>query len=356
MFNGSANVRGYLSLAREWLPMQQGVGRGEPLGSAWAAPGGVGAAKATGRSSLTEREYMQNARSGFRGHDVERRKISRIPMGSFSRLVGSLVLGYLLLVLIVAGCQRSMIYYPSQDAEHTLRKEADRVGLEPWLDAEGKLIGWKTPAASKTDGTLSAIVFHGNAGHALHRTYFVDCFKGRGDREPWNVYIFEYPGYGAREGRPSERTIKAAAEAAVKPLVEGNGGENIFLVGESLGCGVACHLAGAYPASISGLLLITPFPSLVAVGQHHYPFLPVGILLRDRFENTGSLQNYDGPVAFVRAGQDRIIPPELGRALYDAYDGPKRLWTLDDRSHNTLDYHPAAQWWREVIEFLMREH
>jgi pimeloyl-ACP methyl ester carboxylesterase len=272
------------------------------------------------------------------------------------RLLRAVLIGFVLLVIFLAGCQRRMIYHPARESEETLRREALRLGLEPWRDEAGTLIGWKTPAPPEAGNRPSAIIFHGNAGYALHRTYLVDCFNGGDNHAPWNVYLFEYPGYGARAGRPSERAILAAAENAIRPLVHGERPGAVVLVGESLGCGAACHLAGTFPDAISGLLLITPFPSLAAVGRHHYPLMPVRLLLRDRFENTVALRTYGGPASFVLAEDDEVIPPELGRALHDAYAGPKRLWVVEDCGHNTLDYHPGAAWWTEAVDFLMHLH
>ncbi len=268
-----------------------------------------------------------------------------------SKMLGILVLIYGGLLLFVVGCQRKMIYFPSQGSEERLLKEADAKGMTAWRNAEEELIGWKASPAEGAEGGNAVVVFHGNAGYALHRDYFVDGFLSLNDQSSWTVYIFEYPGYGARPGRPSEENLKATAGEAVESLFKKQH-SRIFLVGESIGTGVACHLADKFPERIDGLLLITPFTSFVDVGRKHYPIFPVGLLLRERYNNLEALQGYNGPVAFLIAGADEIIPPSLGRRLYEAYDGPKRLWVQEGRGHNTLDYHPGASWWREVTEFL----
>jgi len=267
------------------------------------------------------------------------------------KMLGILVLIYGGLLLFVVGCQRKMIYFPSQGPEELLLKEAKAKGMTAWRDAEGNLIGWKASPEDGTEGGNAVVVFHGNAGYALHRAYFVDGFLSLNDQPPWTVYIFEYPGYGARPGRPSEETLKATAGKAVESLF-GEDFSRILLVGESLGTGIATHLANRFPDRIDGLLLITPFTSFVDVGRKHYPIFPVGLLLRERYNNRKALQGYHGPVAFLIAGADEIIPPALGRRLYEAYEGPKRLWVQEGRGHNTLDYHPRASWWSEVTEFL----
>jgi hypothetical protein len=258
-----------------------------------------------------------------------------------------IVLVYVGLVILLAGCQRQMIYYPSKAREADLLVEARLSGMEPWRNEQGELIGWR--AASDNPDRDVMIVFHGNAGYALHRTYLVYGFDSSMD-----VYLFEYPGYGARDGKPSEKSIfKAAEEALLQARTERSG--RIFLAGESLGSGVAAHLAGAHPELVAGALMITPFSSLVDVARSHYPYLPVRLLLRDKYENAKALKTYRGPIAVLLAGEDEVIPVRFGQKLYDGYEGPKQRWVQVGRRHNTLDYSPGSPWWKEVARFLTEE-
>ena len=97
---------------------------------------------------------------------------------------------------------------------------------------------------------------------------------------------------------------------------------------------------------------MTPFTSLAEVGRHHYPFLPVRFLLRDNFDNIKNLKHYGGPVAVVLAEDDRIIHASIGKKLYDAYEGTRRLWTQPGAGHNTLDLNPENPMWKEIGDFL----
>ena len=266
-------------------------------------------------------------------------------------VVRTIVLAYVGLLVMMAGCQRQFIYYPHRASESDLLDLARGARLEPWLGPDDEIVGWRTPAPDGNRVKNAIVVFHGNAGYALHRTYFVHGFEAIPDGDAWQVYLFEYPGYGARPGHPSETTIKQAADDAVKQLREGP--HRVFLLGESLGSGVATYLAGKYPEDIAGLFLITPFTSLTDVGRHHYPFLPVRLLLRERYDNVRALKDYRGPIAFLLAGRDEVIPTPLGRRLHEAYEGPKKLIVQEDRTHNTLMYQSHAAWWREVAEFLL---
>lgn len=248
---------------------------------------------------------------------------------------------------MLAALQRQLIYFPENAPEDTLLRIAAANGLQGWRGPGGELVGWQTPATGGESRRV--VVFHGNAGHALYRQYFVDGFLA--DDPGWQVFLFEYPGYGARPGSPSESLIKTAALDAVQALLAADRGP-VLLVGESLGSGVASYLAGALPAQVSGLLLVTPFTSLTDVAARHYAFLPVRTLLSERYDSAQALGDYRGPVAFLIAADDEIVPAALGRALYDSYGGPKWLYEQPGAGHNTLDFDPAAPWWREALAFL----
>ena len=267
-------------------------------------------------------------------------------------LVRTIGIVYVGLLAVMAGFQRHFIYHPSRASERALLDQARDAKLEPWRDHRDEIVGWRSSAIEQARANNAVVVFHGNAGYALHRTYFVQGFESIHDAVDWQVYLFEYPGYGARSGRPCEVAIKQAADEAFRLLRESD--QRVFLIGESLGSGVACYLAGKYAEEIAGLLLITPFTSLVDVGRHHYPILPVRLLLRERYDSSESLRHYRGPVAFLLAGRDEVIPTPLGRRLYEEYEGPKELFVHEDGTHNTLTYEPGAVWWREVTEFLLR--
>lgn len=261
---------------------------------------------------------------------------------------GLLVLGFLL--------QRYLIYLPGKAREDELLRLAERNGLHPWRDRENQLIGWRTPlsdAPAKPRNRL--MVMHGNAGYALHRKYYVDGFHGIPEGSAaWELFLFEYPGYGARPGSPNEENIAAAAGRAVRGLMQEDS-RPLYLVGESLGSGFASRIAAENPESVSGLLLVTPFTCLADVAASHYPILPVRWILRERHDAQEYLKAYPGPVAFLIAGRDEVMKNNLGEKLYRQYAGRKRIWTQADAGHNTLDMMVGSPWWREVADFLERQ-
>jgi len=268
-------------------------------------------------------------------------------------LLRILVASYVGLVAVLAGCQRDYIYFPRRAEEAALMAEAKSLDLRPWRNASGERIGWMRQAEGPSPWRV--LVFHGNAGCAVDRSYLADAFARRTADRPWSVYIVEYPGYGSRPGRPSEAAIRTAALEALGILwAEDN--TPILVLGESLGSGAACRLAADRPESVRGLLLLTPFDSMVSVAAIHYPWLPVRWLLRDRYDSVAALRQWSGPLVIVTAERDEVVPARLGRALYQSFIGPKRYLEQPHRDHNTLDLDPRAPWWDEALEFLLSSH
>ena len=124
----------------------------------------------------------------------------------------------------------------------------------------------------------------------------------------------------------------------------------VYLLGESLGTGVACYLAGAFPSVIKGMVLIAPYNSLTDVACHHMPIFPVKWMLWDRFDSARHLAGYHGPVGILLAGQDVVVPERFGRKLFEGYHGPGKLWEFPHAGHEDLPDQPES-WWRELLKY-----
>lgn len=261
--------------------------------------------------------------------------------------------GYAGLLLLLAVGQRTLIYLPSRAPESELIAIARSERLAPWRNLAGEIIGWHRPRlAGQEPAANRLILFHGNAGYALHRTHFIDGLESLDGGRLWQVYLFEYPGFGARSGSPSEESITEAAVAAVDSL---GSDTPIYVAGESLGSGPASALAHRLPQRLPGVLLITPYSSLPEVAGVHYPFVPVRWLLRDRWDNLAALAPYPGRLGVILAGADEVIPVAQGQRLFDAAQGAKRIWIMPSAGHNGLDFTPGASWWREASDFLLHQ-
>ena len=246
--------------------------------------------------------------------------------------------------------QGRLIYMAERASEEVLTREARTLMLEPWRDSSGGLIGWRRPNPGAAN---RIVVFHGNAGWALLRDHFIEALQRLDGGRTWEVMLFEYPGYGARAGTPSEKAIVTAANAALEELLASDS-RPLFLLGESLGSGPASAMAAKFGSRIAGLTLLVPYHSLAHAAGHHYPYIPVSLILRDRFDNAEALRQYTGPVVFALAEKDEVVTFEGGRKLHDLHAGPKRLIVFPNLMHNDVDYSPSADWWGEMSEFLLR--
>lgn len=239
--------------------------------------------------------------------------------------------------------QDDLIYFPDNPPRAALLADARRHGLTAWPD-ENDYRGLRREPVGPVRGTL--LLFHGNAGHAGHRAAYAAELERLGLR----VILAEYPGYGSRPGDLGEAALVADAVVSVT-LARRQFSGPLLLAGESLGAGVAAAVAKR--ADLAGLLLITPWDSIESVAHHHYPALPVGWLLHDRYDSVANLAGYPGRVAVVLAERDSIIPPALGQRLFAGLAEPKQLWVVPASDHNDWMGRVDAAWWDAVIGFLL---
>jgi pimeloyl-ACP methyl ester carboxylesterase len=251
--------------------------------------------------------------------------------------------GYLAVCVIVAIGQRQIIYVPPHSTAEQVEAAAKDARMERWRDASGQAIGMKRMSL-RQPATGQVLIVYGNASSATGSAHYADDIQSVAALD---VFVVEYPGYADRAGSPTEKNLFAAADEAMQLLAT-----NLptYVLGESLGSGVAAYLAGTQPDRIAGLILLSPYDRLANVAQHRMPFLPARFLLIDQFPSADYLRNYRGPVAVMVDGRDDIVPEKFGRRLYDGYTGPKRLWQFPGGFHITI-MEPPAQFWGEVLGF-----
>jgi alpha-beta hydrolase superfamily lysophospholipase len=251
---------------------------------------------------------------------------------------------YGLMILLVFLMQRRMIYAPENSCPEDGAIHA--MGLRCWPEASDDCRGFVS--AESTAPYIGTIVaFHGNAGSAWQRNYFIQALQPLGYR----VILAEYPGYGGRPGKTNETAFVQDAIATVK-LAHSLFGVPIYLLGESMGCGVAAAAAASPEVTTGGLILITPWNSLPDLAQTLYWYLPARVLTLDRFDNVNSLRYYDRPVAMAVAENDTVIPNKHSLRLFQSLTAPKRLWRFPGAGHNSWPTGADAPWWREAMEFI----
>lgn len=259
-------------------------------------------------------------------------------------------LGFFIFCGILYFQQDEMVFRPTRSSEAEDVERAAAEGFAPWRNAAGDLIGWQS---LKGDPDHVLLVLHGNGGSALSRNHYREtCQK---TPEDWKTYLLEYPGYGSRNGQPSESALTAAACEAVDLLaVKPEGTRTLWLLGESLGSGTACATVRERPTQIAGVVLVAPFNSLTAAAQVHYPWMPVGVFLRTRFASDENLASYPGPVAFLLGAKDQTVPAVLGKKLFDSYQGKKRLWIDPEGTHDLSI--SLSEKWGEIIRWLQAQN
>ena len=260
------------------------------------------------------------------------------------RIMLQLLITGLLLVGGIAMFQDRLLYFPEQVALPTLLADAQQDGLRRW-PADGDFRGLMCEPQGPVRATL--VLFHGNAGHVGHRVFYAGL-----SRFGLRVILAEYPGYGPRPGTPGEDALVTDAAETVT-LAQRQFGGPVLLAGESLGAGIAAATYARVPHAVAALWLITPWDSLVNVARHHYPWLPVDWLLRDRYDSLAHLSDGHSPVAIILAERDAVVPARFGHRLYEQLRVSKRLWQVSGAGHNDWLAHVDEHGWADVTEFLL---
>jgi fermentation-respiration switch protein FrsA (DUF1100 family) len=178
-------------------------------------------------------------------------------------------------------------------------------------------------------GDPVVVHFHGNGEDLADAAGLIDFYRSFGA----GVLAVEYPGYGSSPGIASERGLYASAEAALRWLRDDQRVESVVLSGQSLGSGVAVEMAGR--GFGRRMILISPFTSMASLGQRFFPWLPVALLVRDRFDTSSKAPAVDMPVLIVHGTRDEVVPFVMGAALSRAFPHAT-LQPISGGQHNDL--------------------
>jgi fermentation-respiration switch protein FrsA (DUF1100 family) len=257
------------------------------------------------------------------------------------------LLVFLAIVALAWSQQRRLIYFPFGAVP-----KPNAVGLNgaesvSFSTADGvTLSGWFVNRTKSPEFTV--IVFNGNAGNRAFRAPLADALAAAN----LAVLLFDYRGFGGNPGAPTEeglaRDARAARDYAVsRPDVDR---KKLVYFGESLGTAVATQLAADYPPA--ALILRSPFTSMIDIGRHHYAFLPVRWLLRDRYAAIERIAQVNAPVLVIAGDSDRIVPIAYSRQLYNAAKHPKSLLVVSGADHNDDSLLSGREMIAEILRFL----
>jgi hypothetical protein len=259
-------------------------------------------------------------------------------LGSSLKILVGVVLCVLLLVWLF---QERLIFFPRPlESRPALRAGVEEVAITA---ADGATLrGWLVRGGGSPAPLV--IYFGGNAEEVSWLVELAGEFAG------WSLLLVNYRGYGESEGTPGEKKLLGDALAIYDYARrhQGVNPERIVAMGRSLGSGVAVYLAAERP--LRGVILVSPYDSLVELGRRHYPFLPISLMLRHRFDSIARAQRIGAPLLCLVATGDRIIPTPHSRALFAAWRGQKTWRELANADHDSIAGEP--EYWRSIALFL----
>ena len=266
-------------------------------------------------------------------------------MQSILWFLGSIAVGYLILVLLMYVMQSSLIYHPQQNLWTT----PSSAGLEYEditfaTDDNLQLHGWFVPADS---AELTVLYFHGNAGNISGRLETIQLLNELN----LNVFIFDYRGYGQSQGSPSEQGTYQDALAAwdCLQLKKSVADSNIVIMGRSLGGSIAAWLAARKNPAAS--VIESTFTSAADLGADLYPWLPVRWMISYDYKTIEHIKKIDSPIFMAHSKDDEIVPYSHGRRLFEAASEPKTFIQLRG-SHGSGFWETGAKYRNGLRDFL----
>ena len=252
------------------------------------------------------------------------------------------VLGWLAIIAICAYvglaamiylAQRSLMYFPDRTATTPAAAGLPEANEVPLTASDGvRIHAWVVPPQS---GKPVILYFHGNGGALRYRVERFRRLIGAGI----GLVALEYRGYGGLSGSPSEQGLIRDAEAAYGYAAAHYPPQQIVVWGESLGSAVAVAIAAEKP--VGRVILEAPFTSALAIAQSRYWYLPVSLLMKDRFRSDRRIKKVTAPLLILHGVQDRVVPFAMGERMFELANKPKHIVRFLDGGHEDLDQNGA---------------
>ena len=237
-----------------------------------------------------------------------------------------LFLVYFLVLVYLYFFQRNLMYHPNENnySNDELKVNVEKIKV---ITRDGiDLLGWYHEKNLKKFKTL--LFFHGNAGSLENRIHKLNKF---GDMKI-NFLIIAWRGFSGNKGKPSEKGLYEDGQSAIQWLLEkGLNEKDIIIYGESLGTGIATHLS--QNKDFAGVILETPFTSMVDAAKTFYPYIPVNLLLKDKFKNEDKVKNINSPILIMHGEVDQIVPFAMGKRIFEVANEPKFSYFTKHDNH-----------------------
>ncbi len=249
-----------------------------------------------------------------------------IKMNYFVLFLLIIILIYFFILISTYAFQRNLLYHPGEnnysgdkitvEIKKIRIKTKDNIELLSWYH-EKNLNDYKT-----------VLFLHGNAGTLENRIHKINHFQNMNI----NFLIVAWRGFSGNKGKPTEKGLYEDARSAIRWLKsKGVKEKNIIIYGESLGTGVATEIS--QNKNFAGIILESPFTSMIAAGKDKYPYLPVRLLLKDKYESDRKIKNIIIPILIMHGKIDKIVPFHMGKKMYELANEPKYSYFSEYDDH-----------------------
>ncbi len=238
-----------------------------------------------------------------------------------------LLLFYFIFMIFLYLQQKNFIFYPTRTKHQLKDNRSKEFSL---IQETATLNGW---LINHNHVSQRLIIYYG--GNAEDIFYSIDTFHNFADT---SALLINYRGYGTSSGTPSEENLFADALAIFDEVNARYNTQKVWLMGRSLGSGVATYVASQ--RDIAGLILITPFDSIESIAKKQYPFMPVSLLLQHKFRSIDHAPKIHQPTLIIYGGKDRIVPPANTERLIKYLSGNKKIVLIEEAEHNNIEMFP----------------
>jgi fermentation-respiration switch protein FrsA (DUF1100 family) len=258
--------------------------------------------------------------------------------------LSSLIIAYIVLIIFIYFYQRNLLYHPSENnyQNDKIQFKYDEIFIN--VDEEIQLKSWIIKKDFKKLKTL--VIFHGNAGHLSNRIYKLNELY----KLDINILLISWRGFSGNKGSPTENNLYSDAKASINWLNEqGVNNGQIILYGESLGSGVAVELGKEN--NFNSIILESPFTSIENSAKIYYPYLPVRLLLKDRYDSISKIKMIKTPILIMHGKKDDVVPFSMGKELFEKANNPKQSYFTNEDDH-MMEFNFSLL--REIQDFIKK--